>query len=103
MKKVYFILFLIFLICDFAYADRDIVNLKMNPTANKGKIDKAYKIVKAGFYQSFLNRYLEVIGMDSNWKKGKAAGKFQTQIIYKDNIFKTKSEEKLIKLINKAK
>tara|TARA_B110000027_G_scaffold122680_1_gene137860 strand:+ start:119 stop:967 length:849 start_codon:yes stop_codon:yes gene_type:complete len=59
--------------------------------------------VKAGIYQTYISRYLKVIGMDLNWKKGQPPGKFPTQIIYMDNIFKAKSEEILIKLINDAK
>ena len=37
MKKIYFILFLILLNFNFAYADKDITNLKMKPSVNKGK------------------------------------------------------------------
>ena len=46
MKKIYFILFLILLNFNFAYADKDITNLKMKPSVNKGKIGKAYEIIE---------------------------------------------------------
>ena len=58
--------------------------------------------VKAGLYQSFLSRYLKIVGMDPNWKKGQDPGEFPTQIIYMDNIFKAKSKEKLKKTIAKV-
>ena len=58
--------------------------------------------VKAGLYQSFLSRYLKIIGMDPNWEKGQDPGEFPTQIIYMDNIFKSKSKEKLKKVIAKV-
>ena len=50
-----------------------------------------------------MNLILKKIGMDTNWKKKQPAGNFPTQIIYMDNIFKAKSEEILIRLINDAK
>jgi len=58
--------------------------------------------VKAGLYQSFLSRYLKAVGMDPNWEKGQDPGEFPTQIIYMDNIFKSKSKEKLKKIIAKV-
>ena len=58
--------------------------------------------VKAGIYQTYISRYLKVIGADPNWEKGQVAGEFPTQIIYMDNIFKAKSKEKLKKTIAKV-
>jgi hypothetical protein len=58
--------------------------------------------VKAGLYQSFLSRYLKIVGMDPNWEKGQDPGEFPTQIIYMDNIFKAKSKEKLKEIITKV-
>ena len=58
--------------------------------------------VKAGIYQTYLSRYLKKIGMNPKWKKGQAAGNFPTQIVYMDNIFKSRSKEKLKKNIAKV-
>jgi len=66
-----------------------------------GPVGKGHYI-KAGLYQTGITRYLRVIGESTDWKKGQEAGKFPTQIIYMDNIFKANSEEKLEELIKKA-
>jgi hypothetical protein len=58
--------------------------------------------VKAGLYQTYISDYLKIIGMDPNWKKGQDPGKFPTQIIYMDNIFKASSKERLKKIIAKV-
>ena len=77
------------------------VDIKADQTA-AGSTGKGHYI-KAGLYQTGITRYLKVIGEDPNWQKGQDPDKFPTQIIYMDNIFKTKKESKLIKLINEAK
>jgi len=66
-----------------------------------GPVGKGH-YVKAGLYQTGISRYLKVLGENLDWKKGQQAGKFPTQIIYMDNIFKANSEEKLEELIKKA-
>jgi len=59
--------------------------------------------VKAGLYQTGISRYLAHIGENPKWKKRQSTKTFPTQIIYMDNIFKAKSREKLLELIDKAK
>ena len=57
--------------------------------------------VKAGLYQTYISRYLEKIGMKTDWVKGQDPGKFPTQIIYMDNIYRTTSKKKLENILNK--
>ena len=57
--------------------------------------------VKAGLYQTYISRYLKKIGMKPDWVKGQDPGKFPTQIIYMDNIYRTTSKKKLEKILNK--
>ncbi|MDC0925080.1 heparin lyase I family protein [Candidatus Pelagibacter sp.] len=59
--------------------------------------------LKAGIYQTGISRSLMLWEMPKKWEPRQDPGKFPTQIIYMDNIFKAKKEEKLIKLIKKAK
>ena len=49
MKKIFFILLLFLFNFNFVYADKDITNLKMKPSVNKGKIGKAYEIIETEF------------------------------------------------------
>ena len=69
------------------------VDIKEDQTA-AGSTGKGHYI-KAGLYQTGITRYLKVIGEDPNWQKGQDPGKFPTQIVYMDNIFKVRSKEKL--------
>jgi len=63
-------------------------------------LDKTFSI--SGLYQTYISDYLKIIGMDPNWEKGQDPGKFPTQVIYMDNIFKAKSKEKLKEIIVKV-
>ena len=59
--------------------------------------------LKAGIYQTGISRSLPFFDMPRIWVKGQPAGKFPTQVIYMDNIFKASSLEKLNKRIDKTK
>ena len=59
--------------------------------------------LKAGIYQTGISRSMILWEMSKKWEPRQDPGKFPTQIIYIDNIFKAKKEERLIKLINRAK
>jgi len=57
--------------------------------------------VKAGLYQTYISRYLKKIGVKPEWVKGQDPGKFPTQIIYLDNIYRTTSKKKLENILSK--